>query len=84
MYENIKQNDKPLIKAILTAVKDCHPRENSCFGIDFFVGATQFKTTETAMVFVVEQLKELGIVFIEDNVMHLTFEGEDLLHKLSA
>ncbi|MCR9868128.1 hypothetical protein [Vibrio parahaemolyticus] len=84
MLFDIKENQRPLIKAILNTVKNNHPREDSCFDVVFYVNPSQYQATAIGMMFVVEQLKVLGVIRVIGGALSLTFEGEDLLHKLSS
>ncbi|MEF1330949.1 hypothetical protein [Vibrio sp. M260121] len=84
MLFDIKEKQRPLIKAILNTVKNSHPREDSCFDMAFYVNPTQYQVTTVGMMFVVEQLKALGVIRGIGGTLSLTFEGDDLLHKLSS
>ncbi|MGR9019729.1 hypothetical protein ACRW9P_23210 [Vibrio parahaemolyticus] len=84
MLFDIKENQRPLIKAILNTVKNSHPREDSRFDVAFYVNPSQYQATTVGMMFVVEQLKALGVITVIGGTLSLTFEGDDLLHKLSS
>ncbi|EJL3960751.1 hypothetical protein ACPSLY_16305 [Vibrio parahaemolyticus] len=83
MLFDIKENQQILIKAILNAVKSNQPRESAC-DVAFYVNPTMHQVTSVGMMFIVEQLKVLGAIKSIDGSLALTFEGGDLLHKLSA
>ncbi len=84
MLFTIKETQKPLITAILLTMRDSAPRcDKSCFDMTGYINAEQYKTTNVAMLFVVEQLKQFGFIHAPaNNQWALTFEGHDALNKL--
>lgn len=83
MLFDIKKSQQSLIKTILNAVQNSHLKERAC-DIALYVNPSMHQVTTVGMMFVVEQLKVLGAIKSIDGTLALTFEGGDLLHKLSS
>lgn len=81
MFFEIQDHAKPLITAILNAVQNASPCDNQ---IDRHVSPSLHEVSKAHMNLVVEQLCVFGFVELIGQHLFITFEGQDLLNKLSA